>query len=161
METVRVIRPFRRCGVLLNPGDILSDVPDDLLPKLAGYVEEVPRHRSDMPHPSRSTSKAWIDKGELRTIGPIEDLAHEIVKLTFDDLPLQRRLLTEHCQSHGPAHLGILMEKWCERVAIMEHEGGLSRDEAEEQAAAAYRLAGWLDELRLAGSEICECMGCR
>jgi hypothetical protein len=46
----------------------------------------------------RPTPRAWIQDGELRTVGVFPDLAAEIIRLTGNNLELQRRLLAEHCQ---------------------------------------------------------------
>ena len=77
-----------------------------------------------------------------------KDLAAEIAKLTSDDDELQRRLLKEHCQAYAPIHIWLLIEKWEERAAIIEHDRGLPRERAEEEAARLYRLLAFLPELR-------------
>lgn len=38
MKTVRVLKPFRRGEQVIAPGTVI-DIPADLRPKLAGYVE--------------------------------------------------------------------------------------------------------------------------
>lgn len=141
MAVIRVLKTFKRRGELILPGTII-DVPADVLPKLAGMVELI-RRRHDPPSP-----RAWLEDGELRICGVVEDLAGEIVKLTADDLALQRRLLIEHCQQYGPAHFPALVERWEERAAIMEYDAGLSREAAETAAAKFYNLSPWLPELR-------------
>ena len=136
----RVLQPFTRRGEIIPPGTIL-DIPDDVLSKLAGLVEPV---NNIIP-----LRRAWIENGELRTVGVYDDLAKEIVSLTVDDLPMQRQLLTQHCQAYGPVHIHGLIEAWEERAAILEHDAGMTREWAEEEAARLYHLIAWLDELRM------------
>jgi len=95
-----------------------------------------------------SEPRAWLVNDELRTSGLFTDLAAEIVNLTTDDIDLQRQLLIEHCQAYGPAYIGSLFEAWEERAAIMEYDGGMTRELAEIEAAKKYHLTAWLDELR-------------
>jgi hypothetical protein len=123
-----VVRPFNRRGVAVEVGSIL-DVPTDMLPRVAAYV-------------------AWIDGGELKTLAGGVDLAPAIVTLTAGDLTLQRQLLERYVQTFGPAHIGFLFEAWRERAAIMEHDGGMTKEQAEEKAARLYHLTAWLPELR-------------
>lgn len=143
MLAVKVIKPFTRKGALITPGTVL-DIPDDILPKLAGMVEPVKRAEKVVP-----LRRIWFENGELRIVGVYDDLAKEIISLTKDDLPMQRRLLMEHCQQFGPAHIGRLFEAWEERAAIMEHDAGMTREQAEAEAAKGYHLTAWLDELRV------------
>lgn len=90
---------------------------------------------------------AWIEGGELRTAGQVDNLTAEIVKQTGDNLDLQRRLLLEHCQAFQPSHIWRLFEQWEERAAILEHDAGLPRQEAEKEAARMYHLTAWLREI--------------
>ena len=83
----------------------------------------------------------------------VDDLAAEIVKLTSDDLDLQRQLLTENCQQYAPTHIWSLVEKWEERAAILQYDAGMPREEAELEAARKCRLEGFLDELRQPGRQ--------
>ena len=92
--------------------------------------------------------RAWIQDGELRATGPVSDLAAEIVKLTGDDMDLQKRLLLEHCQAFQSSHIWRLFEQWEERAAILEYDAGLPRQEAEKEAARLYHLTPWLREHR-------------
>jgi hypothetical protein len=126
IKTVAV-RPFNRRGTAVEVGTVL-DVPADMLSRVAGYV-------------------VWIDGDELRTLAQAVDLAGAIVTLTADDLTLQRRFLERYVQAFGPAHIGFRFEAWRERAAIMEHDGGLTREQAEEEAARFYHLTAWLPEL--------------
>lgn len=48
MPTVLVIQPFKHRGEIVPPGTTL-DVPADVLPAMAGYVEPLPRRRPDPP----------------------------------------------------------------------------------------------------------------
>lgn len=92
--------------------------------------------------------RAWLQDDVLMTSGVTDDLAGEIVKLTTDDLPLQRRLLKLHCGIYSGPWWVRLVERWQERVAIMVHDGGLSKVDAEYQAAVCLRAEAFLDELR-------------
>ena len=93
-------------------------------------------------------ARAWLEGGELHLRGAFPDLAAEIVILTGDNLSLQKDLLSKHCLSHSPTRIEALFEAWEERSAIIEHDGGLSREEAELEAAKLYHLIPWLSELR-------------
>lgn len=129
-----VIEPLPTTKGLIPAGQII-EIPPALLEKLRGKVAAIP-----------SQSEAWLtDSGELRTKGVFDDLAAEIVRLTPDNLPLQRELLTRHCEAYDRNHIGHLWELWEERAAIMEHDGGLSRQDAEYQAAERLHLLAFLD----------------
>ncbi|NVN90161.1 MAG: hypothetical protein HXX11_06110 [Desulfuromonadales bacterium] len=129
----RVIEAFPTRKGMLSKGQII-EIPPALLEKLKGKVEPI------------SEPKAWLtEKGELRTQGVFDDLAAEIVRLTKDNLLLQRQLLTRHCGEFDQQHIGHLWEAWEERVAIMEHDGGLSRREAEYEAAERLHLLAFMD----------------
>jgi hypothetical protein len=45
-----------------------------------------------------------------------------------------------YCEAHDRNHVEHLWELWEERAAIMEHDGGLSRHDAEYQAAERLHL---------------------
>jgi hypothetical protein len=77
--------------------------------------------------------------------GSCGDLAAEIVRLSADNLALQRELLTRYCQAYDQKHIADLWEAWEERAAIMEYDGGLSRHEAEYQAAKRLHLLAFMD----------------
>lgn len=127
IKTVAV-RPFTRRGNLVEPGAVF-EVPAEYLPRLATHV-------------------AWLEKVELRTLAPIPDLAAVIVALTGDNMNLQRRLLERHCQQFGATHLWSRIEAWKRCVATKERRDGLSREQAEQEAAMEYYLTAWLPELR-------------
>jgi putative DNA primase/helicase len=93
-----------------------------------------------------SEPEAWLtETGELMILGPCDDLAAAIVKLSADNLPLQRELLTRHCQAYGHDRIADIWEAWEERAAIMEYDGGLTRHEAEYQAAKRLHLLAFMD----------------
>jgi hypothetical protein len=135
--------------------DVLPKLPkgqkrlDSVLPKLpkapfdSKDSNPCRRFQKNDDHP-----RAWLQDGELRTTGPVNDLAAEVVKLTGDNLDQQRRLLLEHCQAFQPSHIWRLIEQWEERAAILEHDAGLPRHEAEIEAARLYHLTAWLPELQ-------------
>jgi putative DNA primase/helicase len=90
--------------------------------------------------------EAWLSEtGELMTRGSCDDLAAEIVRLSADNLALQRELLTRYCKAYDQKHIADLWEAWEERAAIMEYDGGLSRQEAEYQAAKRLHLLAFMD----------------
>ncbi len=93
-------------------------------------------------------ARAWLEGGELHLRGTFPDLAAEIALLTGEDLSLQKELLSTHCPSHSPTSIEALFEAWDERCAIMEYDGGLSKEDAEYEAAKLYYLIPWLSELR-------------
>jgi hypothetical protein len=129
----KVIEAFQTRKGMIPKGQIIEISPV-LMEKLKGKVEAIPDPR------------AWLtEKGELRTQGVFDDLAAEIVRLTKDNFPLQRELLTRHCGEYDQQHIGHLWEAWEERVAIMEHDGGLSRQEAEYKAAERLHLLAFMD----------------
>jgi hypothetical protein len=117
-----VIEPFPTTKGIIPAGRII-EIPPALREKLKGKVEVIP-----FPQPP----EAWLtDIGGLRTRGVIDDLAALIVGLTADKLSLQRELLARHCEAYNRHHIGHLWEQWAERAAIMEYDGGLSRQDAE------------------------------
>jgi hypothetical protein len=129
-----VIKPLPTTKGIIPVGQII-EIPPALLEKLRGKVAEI----SCQP-------EAWLtDKGELRTRGVVPDLAAAIVGLTTDNLALQRELLSRHCEAYDRNHIQHLWAQWAERSAIMEHDGGLSRHEAEYQAAERLHLLAFLD----------------
>jgi hypothetical protein len=78
-------------------------------------------------------------------LGPCDDLVAAIVRLSADNLALQRELLTRYCKAYDQKHISDLWEAWEERAAIMEYDGGLSRHEAEYQAAKRLHLLAFMD----------------
>jgi hypothetical protein len=128
-----VIEAFPTKKGMIPKGQIV-EIPPALLEKLKGKVEPIQEPRARL-----------TEKGELMTQGVFDDLAAEIVRLTKDNLPLQRELLTRHCGEYDQQHIGHLWEAWEERVAIMEHDGGMSRLEAEYEAAERLHLLAFMD----------------
>lgn len=147
MTTVRVIKPFKRRGEIIPLGSAI-EVPEEFLPKLDGFVEIHLRKRQDPPPEWRPLSRSWIQNRELRTTGVFDDLADEIIRLTSDDLELQRQLLIDHSEGYALPRIRHQIEAWEERAAIMEYDGGLPREQAEEEAARQYNLLAFLTELR-------------
>jgi hypothetical protein len=132
----QVIEAFPTTKGIIPVGQIIEISPA-LLEKLKGKVELIP---------SPQEPKAWLtDAGELRTRGVVDDLAAVIVGLTADNLPLQRELLSRHCEAYDPHHIVRLWELWEERAAIMLHDGGLSQQDAEYQAAERLHLLAFLN----------------
>jgi hypothetical protein len=90
--------------------------------------------------------EAWLSEiGELKIRGTCDDLVAAIVRLSADNLALQRELLTRYCEAYDQKHIADLWEAWEERAAIMEYDGGLSRHEAEYQAAKRLHLLAFMD----------------
>jgi hypothetical protein len=132
----RVIEPLPTTKGIIPAGQIIEISPA-LLEKLKGKAEAIP---------SAQAPEAWLtETGELRTRGMIGDLAAVIVGLTADNLPLQRELLARHCEGYDRHHIEHIWVSWEERAAIMEHDGGLSRRDAEYQAAERLHLLAFLD----------------
>ncbi|WP_298439198.1 hypothetical protein [Geobacter sp.] len=130
-----VIEPFPTTKGIIPAGQIIEISPA-LLEKLNGKVEAIS---------SPQAPEAWLtETGELRTRGVIDDLAAVIVGLTADNLPLQRELLARHCEEYDRHHIGRLWDLWEERAAVMEHDGGLSRHDAECRAAERLHLLAFL-----------------
>lgn len=130
----RVIKPFKRRGEIIPPGSII-ELPEHILPQLEGYIVPADNY----------TPKAWLtESGELRTNGYIPDLAGEIVKLTTGNLPLQRELLQRHCEGFDSYRIQHKWELWEERAAILEHDGGMTRQEAEQEAAKLLHLTAFI-----------------
>ena len=123
-----VVRSFNRKGVAVEVGSVL-DVPTAMLPHLAAHV-------------------VWIDGEEIKTLAGGVDLAPAIVTLTADNLSLQRRLLETYVQAYSPTHIHFLFDAFGKQVAILQHDSGFSRKQAEEDAAKLYHLTAWLSELR-------------
>ena len=146
----RVIESFQTKKGMIHAGMII-EIPSALLEKFQGKVEEIHFPVADVkPEP-----EAWLtESGELRTLGAIDNLAAEIVRLTANNLSLQRELLIRHCQAYDRRHIGRLWEEWEERAAIMEHNGGLSREDAEYQAASRLHLLAFMDIRAVARSGI-------
>jgi hypothetical protein len=137
----RVIEPFQTKKGLIHTGMII-EIPPALLEKLQGKVQAIHSPGADM----KPIPVAWLtESGELRTKGVFDNLVAEIVRLTADNLSLQRELLIRHCQAYDRRHIGRLWEEWEERAAIMEHDGGLSREDAEYQAASRLHLLAFMD----------------
>lgn len=131
----RVIESLPTTKGIIPAGQII-EISSALFEKLKGKVEAIPFQQEP---------KAWLtDTGELRTQGAIDNLAAVIVGLTADNLPLQGELLARHCEAYDRHHISHLWELWEERVAIMEHEGGLSRNDAEYKAAERLHLLAFL-----------------
>lgn len=137
-----VLEPIETRQGRLEPGKVI-DAPEMAIRKLAHKVR--PLHRD---------SEACIEDGELKMLHPVPDLAAVIVGLTEDDLPLQKKLLRAHCTQYDPVtHFWALREKWEERAAIMEYDGGMSQEEAEYEAARQYHLLAFMDELKHPGED--------
>lgn len=102
----------------------------------------------------RPDPKAWLTyTGELRTIGvfpgewPDGGLTPEIIKLTHENLPLQAKLLRQCVGRYSGPQWKSLVEDWEERAAIMQFDGGMSRAQAEQEAARLCGLEAFLSEL--------------
>lgn len=90
--------------------------------------------------------EAWLSEtSELKIRGSCDDMLAAIVRLSADNLALQRDLLTCYCQAYDPKHIGYLWQAREERAAIMEYDGELCRQEAEYQAAERLHLLAFMD----------------
>ena len=141
-----VIETFNRRGEPQHPGSII-EVPDEALAKLTGYVRPVATADS-------YKFKAWLtDTGELRTTGVCDDLAGEIVKLTADNLPLQKKLLRDHVGKYSGPQWMHTIRRWRERAKHLFEDEGRGLHEANQQAAAEMHLLAFADELNLTQPE--------
>lgn len=138
----------------LPVGKVLELSPEQA-ERLGGMVRiadaSFPPHLNDW----RPEPRAWItESGELMSQGvfpgewPEGGLTPEIIKLTADNLALQAKLLRERVAVFTYPYWQGTFEIWDERAAIMEHDGGLSRKDAEQHAAEILGLVAFLDELR-------------
>jgi hypothetical protein len=120
--------------------------PNSLLPVLPPLPPKntIPAENSNW----KPTFHAWLEGDTLHTTGVTDDLAEEIIKLTTDDLPLQRRLLKLYIGTYSGPWWERLRERWEERASIMQYDGGLTKDDAEYQAAVCLRAEMFIDELR-------------
>lgn len=139
----QVIKPFNRRGEIQQFGSFV-EIPEEMFLQMAEYVQAVAPADT-----YRTEKKAWLVNGELRTSGLIADLSGEVVKLTADDMPLQKKLLLLHCQKYDQHHFPALAELWQERAAIMQFHGGLSKEDAELSAAEILNCMAFLSDLRL------------
>jgi hypothetical protein len=140
MKKFRATKSFMLKDKVVKAGTLLK-LPESAVSLLAGMVEPV---EDSLPE----TTRAWLENGELRTRGYIPDLAGEIVRLTQGNLDLQKALLMRHCEHYDHHHIWRLQEAWEERAAIMQYDGGLSREDAEIKAAACLHLTAFLNDLR-------------
>ena len=132
------------------PAGSIIEIPESVFAKLRGRV--IPLPEIDW----RPEPKAWLtDTGELRTTGafpgqwPDGGLTPEIIRLTTDNLPLQRKLLRECVDKYSNPQWKYLVEDWNERAGILQYDGGLTRQDAELAAAKLYRIEAFFEELIL------------
>lgn len=94
----------------------------------------------------KPTFRAWLENDQLRTTGTTDDLASEIVKLTSDNLPLQKKLLSLHVGTfRNPCWLSTA-RRFVERAAELFNQGMSVRD-ANYSAGAEMHLLAFSDEL--------------
>jgi hypothetical protein len=87
------------------------------------------------PHSFRALSDSSCNSGNLdrhKTLKPLKPARGEIKETKGD----------------GSERFRGMVEQWEERAAIKEFDGGLSREQAEEEAAEEYQLSSWLEDLR-------------
>lgn len=145
-----VTRAFKRSGVVQLPGSFIEDIPVSKLTELAGYIRVEGPADSYPKSDLQSICPARLDGDELRTTGASKNLDGEIVRLTADNLPLQVKLLREHCPASDPYKKWIeAIRSWRHRAAqLFEHEG-YDLYEADWQAAQEHNLTGLAEELNL------------
>lgn len=123
------------------------------LAKVGVSEKEVPQGSfidiSEAILPGLTGKGAYIKDGVLRVPCFVESLETLIVGLTADDLVLQKQLLLKHCQAFGSRNIGNKWKEWEKRVAAMELNGGISRDEAEFEAARKLNLLAFLADRRV------------
>jgi len=117
------------------PAGRIVIIPDSLLEKLRSKVTPI-------------YGQAWLTPdGALRVSGAVADLIGEIVRLTANNLQLQKSLLRRHCEAYDHHHYPTLVAMWAERAAFMEYDGGMTKEQAETEAAKLYGLEAFLPEL--------------
>lgn len=90
--------------------------------------------------------KAWLENDQLRTTGICDDLAVEIVKLTADNLPLQKELLLKHVGAFSSPCWTSTARKFVQRAKEL-FDGGMGLHEANYQTATEMHLLAFSDEL--------------
>jgi hypothetical protein len=98
--------------------------------------------------PELTGKVAYIKNGQLHVPRFVESLESLIAGLTSDDLVEQKRLLLLHCLDLSSRNIVTKWKEWEKRVAAMVNEG-ISRDEAEVEAARKLNLLAFLDERRV------------
>lgn len=152
----RVIATFTTARGEVPAGSILN-IPDHLLSKLSGKVEALPL---DTPvvaavPPWPPTPRAWIENDQLRVTGvfpgewPDGGLAPEIVRLTADNLPLQKKLLVDTVAMYSGPQWKIVVTRWRERGAFHFEQHGLGLHPANLKSAQELHLLAFADEFRL------------
>lgn len=150
-----VIEPFSiktvSGEVNLHAGRIL-ELTSEQAAMLGGKVrpaDDAPPFPADTPADWRPEFKAWLEGDELRTTGVCDDLATEIIKLTGDNIPLQKKLLRLHIGSFSGVHWLPTIRQWRERAAELFEQHGMGLHEANWTAAEEMHLMAFSDELKL------------
>jgi len=148
-----VLKRFKHRGELQLPGSI-RDVPEDMLHKMSGFVQAIATADSYPPADWRPEPKAWLTStGEFRSQGvfagewPNGGLAPEIVKLTADNLVLQKKLLRDHVGVYSPPMWIHTIRRWQARAAFLFENNGKGLHEANWQAAGGMHLKAFAEEL--------------
>lgn len=98
---------------------------------------------ADMPPPQ---FRAWLKGDSLRTSGVCNDLATEIVKLTVNNLPLQKKLLKTHVGAFTNPCWQSVAREFVKRAQGL-FDGGMGLHEANYQAAKDMHLLAFEDDL--------------
>lgn len=97
----------------------------------------------------RQKPKAWLTAaGELRTTGVFDDLTGEIIKLTADNLFLQKHLLRLHCGKYSGPHWKHIVTSWREQTITMNQDMSIPLEQAALIAATQLSLLAFWDELQ-------------
>lgn len=141
-----VTKAFKRSGVMQLPGSFIEDIPVSKLTELAGYI----RIEGSADSYLEPDCQVWMDGDDLRTTGTPKDLAGKIVKLTAGNLPLQIKLLRQHCPTSDAYQKWIeVIRSWRHRAAyLFEHER-LGLREADWRAAQDLNITDLVEELNL------------
>ena len=135
-----------RIGPLVFPVGKLLELTEEQAAKLKGKIRA-----ADVPTPApsdwRPEFKAWLEGDSLRTTGVCDDLAGEIVKLTADNLPLQKKLLTAHCGIFYTADWQNIARKLIDRAAEIFDKEGVDHRTAMYRAAEEMKLLAFEKEL--------------
>ena len=143
-----VIKSFKSGGSIQAVGAVI-DVAESMILKMAEYVKPIAAadsYPAEWPH----AFKAWLtDNGELRSTGVCDDLADPIRDLTADNMPLQAKLLHQHCGRHHGQGWHAVVGDWRERARHWYESEGYELHQANYKAAEEMQLLCFADELKL------------
>lgn len=140
-------------GRLVFPVGKLLELTDEQAVKLKGKIRVAGIPASNTTD-WRPEPKAWLEGDELRVQGvfdgdwPDGGLTPEIIRLTADNLPLQKQLLRLHVGRYSGPWWERLVEVWQEKVTALAAEGKRPTEETEIRSAEVLKAVAFLGELR-------------